>query len=267
MRRSLLLAAILSLLTVAPVLAAAPANDTPTGAVTVVLGQTVEQNTDEATSDDFELSLNVCGAPAIGGAVWFKFVPTEDGIVAFDVTGSDFSAGVFVFFGDPAPETVLDCGPGRLPVSVVAGQTYYIMTIGDGLGPELTGNLVFTVDTAVPAPVLDLSIDHGATVDRFGNVRITGTITCQAEGEPTIAVEIFGEMSQKVGRLIIVGSFGNFIEVPCDGSAVTWEAFSFGANGMFAGGKAASVAVGFGCTDLCSDSFIETTLQLRRSGK
>jgi hypothetical protein len=267
MRRALLLAAMLSLLTVSPVLAAAPANDTVSGAIVVKLGDRYQQNTDEATSDDFELSLNICAAPAIGGAVWFKFVPTEDGIVAFDVTGSDFNAGVYVFFGDPAPETVMDCGPGRLPVSVVAGQTYYVMAFGDGFGPDLTGDLVLEVDTAIPAPVLELTVDREATVDRFGNVRISGTVSCEANGRPTIFVEVFGELSQRVGRLLIAGSFEGGVEVPCDGSSVSWEVFSTGANGVFAGGKAATIAVAFGCTDLCGDNLIESSLQLRRSGR
>jgi hypothetical protein len=267
MRRALLLASILSLLTVAPVLAAAPANDTVGGAITVVQGQTVRLNTDEATSDEFELSLNICDAPAIGGAVWFRFAPTEDGIVAFDVTGSDFNAGVFVFLGDPAPETVLDCGPGRLPVNVIAGETYYIMAIGDGNGPELTGNLVLTVDRAVPPPVLELRIDRDATVDRFGMVRIHGTVTCDAEGRPTIPVQLFGELSQKVGRLLIRGSFEGGVVVPCDGSVVEFDVFTEGANGVFAGGKAAAIAVAFGCTDLCGDNLVESSIQLRRSGR
>jgi hypothetical protein len=267
MRRALLLGTLLSLLTVAPVLAAAPTNDTPAGAITVVKGQVIELDTDEATSDDFELGLNICNAPAIGGAVWFKFVPTEDGIVAVDVSGSDFSAGVYVFFGEPAPETVMDCGPGRLPVSVAAGETYYVMAFGDGLGEALTGNLVLTIDDAVPPPALDLRIDRDATVDRFGTVHITGTVTCEAEGRPEIAVELVGELRQKVGRLLIAGSFEGGVVVPCDGTATPFDVFSDGANGVFAGGKAATLAVAFGCTDLCGDRLVEANIQLRRSGK
>ena len=35
----------------------------------------------------------------------------------------------------------------------------------------------------------------------------------------------------------------------------------------FAGGKAAAVAIAFGCTDECSEGFAEATVRLRRGGK
>jgi hypothetical protein len=38
-----------------------------------------------------------------------------------------------------------------------------------------------------------------------------------------------------------------------------------GSNGKFAGGKAATVAIGFGCTDSCSSGFVEATIQLSKA--
>jgi hypothetical protein len=267
MRRGLLFGVILSLVVAGPVLAAPPPNDTLAGAIEVNVGTTVTQNTTEATVDALEQSLgDFCGPPALGGPVWFEFTPTEDATIAFDVTESDFSAGVFVYAGTPTPEGVLACGPGSVVVDVLAGETYNIMAIGDGLSPEITGTLVFKVIVAEPPPELSLTVDKGF-VDRQGVVRIVGTITCSSESGDPIFVDLFGDISQRIGRLVVRGFFSNFIEIPCDGSTTEWEAFAIGENGVFAGGKAATVAIGFGCTDSCSEAFTEATIQLRRSGK
>jgi hypothetical protein len=267
MRRGLLLGTVLSLLVAAPAAAAAPPNDTLAGAIEVFIGTTVTENTDEAITDAFEQALaDFCGPPAAGGAVWFEFVAPEDGTVAFDTTESDFSAGIFVYAGTPTPEGVLACGPGRVAIDTVQGETYNIMAIGDGLTPEITGELVFEVREAVPPPELDVTVASGS-VNRQGVVRLTGTVTCSSETGDPIGVELFGDLTQRVGRLLIRGSFGTFLEVPCDGSTTPWEAFLTGDNGVFSGGKAATVTFAFGCTDVCSEAYVETTIQLRRSGK
>jgi hypothetical protein len=64
--------------------------------------------------------------------------------------------------------------------------------------------------------------------------------------------------------VIIRGFFDTFLETPCDGTTIPWEASVFADNGLFAGGKAATVAIAFGCTDLCSEQFAEATIQLRK---
>ena len=78
---------------------------------------------------------------------------------------------------------------------------------------------------------------------------------------------MFGQVRQRVGRIFITGSFDTFIDAPCDGSTIDWEAFVLAENGLFAGGKAATVAIAFGCTDFCSEAFLEATVQLRKGGK
>jgi hypothetical protein len=267
MRRGLLLGVILSLLVAAPVSAAPPPNDTLAGAINVPLGATLTQSTEEATTDAFEQGLaDFCAPPAAGGAVWVEFTAPADGFVAFDVTESDYSAGVFVYQGTPVAEEVLACGPGIVAIEATAGETYNLMLIGDGLSEAITGQLVLTIREASPPPDLSLTVTRG-TVDRAGNVILTGTVTCSSESGDPIFVDIFGDITQKVGRVLIRGFFGTSLEIPCDGSTSQWEAFGQGDNGVFAGGKAATVAIGFGCTDFCSETFVETTIQLRRSGK
>ena len=268
MRRAFMAAIVLSLAIAAPVAAAPPPNDEFTGAIEVSVGTTVTQDTEEATTDSFENSLNeFCGAPAVGGAVWFEFAPTESGFVAFNTEESDFSAGMIVTGDPPTPEGVLACGPGNIAIDVAAGETYFIMAFGDGLTPATTGKLVFTVQEAVPPPDIDLTVDRNASVNRQGVVRLTGTVTCTSDDGSGEVVEIFGDLRQRVGRLVISGFFGTFVGTPCDGEAHAWEVFVAGDNGIFAGGKAATVAIGVGCTDFCSEAFVEATVQLKRSGK
>jgi hypothetical protein len=267
LRRGSLLGVLLSLVVVGPVLAAPPPNDTLAGAINLPLGGTLTQNTTEATTDAFEQALaDECGPPAVGGAVWVEFTPDADMTVSFDVSASDFSAGVFAYEGTPVADEVLDCGSQSITVDVSAGATYNLMLIGDGLTPETTGQLVLTITEAEPAPELSLTIDKGI-VDRSGVVHLSGTVTCSSESGDPIDIEVFGDIRQRVGRIFIDGSFGTFFEAECDGSTTVWQADAFGNNGVFAGGNAATIAIAFGCTDACGEAFTEATLQLRRGGK
>jgi hypothetical protein len=269
MRRGLLLATILSLLLAAPV-AASAVNDTPATAIEVFLPTTtVTQDTTLADeTDPAETALNeFCGAPVVEHGVWFEITPVDDVLVSLDVTDSDYLAGIMLFGATPTPEGLINCGPDRIAEALEGGTTYTFMVFGDGGSPETAGEMILHVNVAAPPPDLEFAIDRTGTVDRNGVVRLTGTISCTADGEPTIFVDIFGDITQRVGRLLIRGSFGTSTEVTCDGSTASWEAFAAGDNGIFAGGKAATIAFAFGCADFCSEEFAEATVSLRRSGK
>jgi hypothetical protein len=266
MRKSLVLALLLTFSIVAPVAAAPPPNDTVAGATVVTVGTSLSLDTTEATTDAFENSLNeFCGAPVIGNAVWFTITPTSPAFVAFDVAESSFSAGAMLFEGAPSTATLLSCGPGGVLGDLAAGQQYYLMAFGDGLSPDVSGTLRLEVREAVPPPDIELTVDRFANVDRDGVVRLTGTVTCTSEDGTGFVFEIFGDLTQRVGRFLIRGFFDNFeLSIPCDGASHAWEAFAIGDTGIFAGGKAATVAIAIGCTDLCNEGFVETTIQLRR---
>jgi hypothetical protein len=80
-------------------------------------------------------------------------------------------------------------------------------------------------------------------------------------------VDIFGDVSQRVGRFIIRGSFATS-DIQCDGEVHPWSAEVFPENGTFAGGKALTVTIGFSCGVLfCTDAFVEQTVQLKGGGK
>lgn len=269
MRRAFLLAAILSLVAAAPV-AAAAVNDTPATAIEVFLPATTvtEDTTLADETDAFETALNAnCGAPAVEHGVWFELTPDEDVTVSLDVTDSDYAAGIFLFQGDPTVDSMIVCAPGEVVESLTGGTRYTFMVFGDGTGGPTAGEMILRVTEAVPPPDLAVTVNSSATIDRSGVVRLSGTITCSSESEDPVGVEIFGDLTQRVGRLLIRGFFGTFIEVPCQGETTTWEAFAVGDNGVFAGGKGATAVFAFGCTDACSEASVTTTIQLKRNGK
>lgn len=266
---ALAVAMLLSLASVAPALASA-GNDTAATATVVAIPSTTNEDTTVAdTTDATETALNTnnCGAPVVEHGVWFSITPAVGTFVALDVTGSDYSAGVMLFAGAPADATFQDCGPGTIIDGLVGGQTYYALAFGDGLTTATGGNLVFTVREAIAPPDISLQINRSGTVDKFGTVHLSGTATCVSSDGSGNVLEIFGDVTQRVGRILIRGSFDIGPSITCNGIAQRWDAFFSGDNGIFAGGKAATVAIGFGCTDLCSESFAQATVQLKRSGK
>src|SRR5712691_1988781 len=230
---------------------AQPANDDPGGAVAITtVPSTITQNTSDATTSAEETALNAfCGAPTLAQGVWFQFTPTVSEDLAADVTGSDYSAGILVLTGSPGNFTPILCGPGRVTGPVTAGQTYYLLIFGDGfLTAATSGNLVLRVSPAIPAPTITVTINPRGTVDKTGNANISGTVTCSSTDGSGIVFDVFGSLRQTVGRIFVDGSFDELLFSACDGTPVNWTALVFGFNGKFAGGKAAIVAIGFGCT-------------------
>ena len=267
MRRAMLAAVLLSLTVVAPVVAAAP-NDTVAFAIDVSVGTTVTEDTTQAdATDPVETALNeFCGAPVVEHGVWFKITSVTENTVAFDAVDSNYSAGIMVFQGAPTPEGLLTCGPDRVIQDLAAGVTYNLLVFGDGFSSATSGTLIFKVLQFVPAPDISLTIDRIGSVNRQGVARISGTVTCTSTDGSGTVFELFGDVTQKVGRLLIRGFLVAFLDLPCDGTTQPWEAFVVGDNGVFAGGKAATVAIAFGCTDVCSEAFAEATVQLRKGG-
>jgi hypothetical protein len=251
----------------APVAAAPPANDEYSGATPVSIGDVITQDTTEAAvTDPFEDSLNEnCGAPVVEHGVWFSLTATSDGFIATDTGGSDYAAGMMVFEGAPTPDGLFNCGPDHIVFEVIAGTEYSILAFGDGESAATGGNLVFAVTEAAPPPTIEVTLPRFGTVDRSDLVRLAGTVTCTSADDTGILFELFGDISQKVGRLTIRGFFFTELGFDCDGTTHAWEAFAEGENGVFRGGKAATIAFAFGCNDdLCSEGYAESVVQLKR---
>lgn len=247
---------------VSPALAAPPSNDVYAGAEVIpAIPFSTTLDTTEATTDADDAELNVCGAPAMDASVWYSFTAPADASYIADVSASDYSAGVFVSTGSPGAFTVLACGPGGATWQAMAGETYWIVVIDDQQdGGGNGGSMSLVVDVVPPPPTLEVTVNPTGRFDaRTGIATISGTLLCS---EDAGAAFLEAQLSQRVGRLLIRG-FGA-TEVVCDGTAQPWSLDIFGDNGLFKGGKAASVTFSIACgIAFCSEYFAEQTIQLK----
>lgn len=244
-----------------------PSNDTIAGA-TVITGLPFADTVDttDATTDANELAVaQPCidiGAPAIEKAVWYTGTSTTSETVVIDVTGSDYSAGIAVYNGPPSASTFVTCAPGIIIGPASPGTTFYIMVFGDEPG-SAGGQLNISIEVAPPPPTVSVWIDSIGRVDpKTGTARLTGTLTCEGDAE---FVELFGELRQRAGRVIISG-FVEFSEdgSVCDGTPIPLTLDVVGSNGRFAGGKAHLEAFAFVCGPFdCTEMPIEQDIRLR----
>lgn len=250
-------------LAAAAAVAAVPDNDTVEGATSVTLSQTVTQDTSEATTDALDAELNTnCGAPATEGSVWFSYEDTAGAGLLVDLRASDFSAGAMIVAGDPtAGGHLVACGPGAVATrGDGTATTYYVMAFSDT--PSVRGgNLSASFQELPPEPTVDMTVDPWATAYQDGSMRLTGTYSC-ANADYDAFID--GMVTQTVGRTKIQGGFFVY-PLECDGQVHSWEAIAEGYNGLFAGGKAASVsfAIACGLAD-CAGTMVEQTVQVRR---
>jgi hypothetical protein len=267
--RSTLTAAAAALLMV-PVLAtaasAAPApNDTPATATVVPgLPSTFTQDTTGATTDALDASLNAdCGAPFTSASVWFAYTDPDGGGVVADMSGSSYEGGFIVTEGDPAAGNLIACGPETVGFSTSPGQTYYVMAFSDTATNG--GQLEVTFDEAPPAPEATVTVDPQAVAFKDGSAKLTGTYSCTNADD--FFSDVDGTLTQRVGRVKITGDF--FVNpIQCDGAVHTWEAIVTSQNGLFRGGKGATVAFTFACGELeCALGFTEQDVKLNTSKK
>jgi hypothetical protein len=258
------LAVILNLALISPVLAAPPGNDTYAGAIPIGLVPFTDSvDTTEATTDADDAELNLqCGAPATDASVWYQLTLASDAFLLVDVSASSYSAGVIIATGSPGSFSVVDCGPGAVPLAADAGVTYTILAFDDQEdGSGNGGTLEIVVDTAPPPPEIDVTVDPIGQFDaQTGSATVTGTVTCTGESEFAF---IDVQLRQTVGRFVISG-FGS-IDITCDGTTQSWSVEVFPDNGLFKGGRAVAVTFALACGAFdCGEDFEEQTVRLRR---
>jgi len=255
-----------SLLGAAPAQAAVPANDKISGATPVTLGFSEVLDTTDATTDAKDDQLNEsCGAPATDASVWYVLEGTGTGVVV-DVSSSDYSAGVLVGVGSPGSLETVACGPGAVGLTTEVGTTYYVLAIDDQIdGSGNGGSLSISFNEAPPAPTVKITVRPTGTFDsQTGTAHLRGTYTCTDAD----FIEVFGEVTQPVGRFAIKGFFGFFESGTCDGERQRWSAEVQPENGQFKGGQAMTVAFAFACGAFeCSEGYVEQTVHLRGGHK
>lgn len=241
--------------------AVAPTNDTPAGATVIAsLPTTIEQDTTEATTDASDAELNAfCGAPYTNASVWFAYTAdaSSPGFIA-SMEGSDYSGGFLVFEGSVAPESLVTCGPVAVAVYTQPDLTYYVMAISDT--PVNGGNLVATFEPAPPSPEISVQVNPTGRAFRDGSALLTGTYSCTNAFDGGVD----GTLTQRIGRVKITGYFF-FYPLECNGETQPWEAVVVSDNGLFAGGKSASVAFSYACGAFeCAFGYTEQNVRLNR---
>ena len=211
-----MVAAALVPLAAGPASAAPPGNDEPAGAVALHLGDRVQQDTTQATTNAGDAALNAsCGAPATNASVWYTYSPNVKRNVALDTTASSYSAGLMVFDGTPTADSLIACGPGEVGLRARAGRTYYVMAFSDT--DVNGGNLVLTLQSA-PTPRVHVTLAKRGVAFHGGAAKLHGTYRCtHAES----FAEADTHLLQRAGRLKIQADSGT--RVRCDGKRHHWS--------------------------------------------
>ncbi|MFS8099515.1 PKD domain-containing protein [Lentzea alba] len=132
--------------------AAPPSNDDFANATVVTsLPFSVEQDTTEATAELDDPNRD-CLNNEVKNTVWFRYTPTEDGLLRFSTRQSDRDLPVTVYTGEHgdlkrANPATGDCLPYRtrkVALRVTAGTTYHLMVTGQY--GSIGGTLRFSMD-------------------------------------------------------------------------------------------------------------------------
>ncbi len=239
--------------------AAPPGNDEFPGAPRVHLGDQVEQDTTEATTNAGDDALNEnCGAPATNASVWYRYSPGKKRNVVLDTAASNYSAGLMVFQGTPTADSLITCGPGSVGVRAKPGVTYYIMAFSDT--DVIGGDLVLTLKNA-PTPHVHVTIAKRGVAFHGGAAMIHGTYRCtHGEGFAGVQAHLF----QLAGRLKIQADSGT--NVTCDGQSRRWSVRLVSPVGTYARGPAMAKVTIFACGVIqCAHTKVKRDIHLRRA--
>lgn len=258
-----MLIASLSLLIVTgvPASASLPSNDEITGATPIT--SLPMHDAIDLTQATWNYSTDWSSCSGYGHSVWYEFTPATDQQIAFDPSSSNQAAAVDVFTGSPDALTFVGCGQGSphwtsggYILNAIAGTTYWIMA-----SPICCGTPALGLDVYTPAPAqASLTISSG-TVDRGGNVTVSGTLDCT--GTVPNRVFIYGNVRQSIGRQASVSATFS-TTIPCT-SAYQWSALAQPGTGKFVGGPATINTTAYLCNVLgCVIPSSTTIVTLRR---
>jgi hypothetical protein len=234
---ALLAALAVTLLSVAPAVAAPPANDDFDSAVAITaLPFEATQDTAEATraADDPEC------VDGDGHTVWYSFTPSADVDVVVDTFGSDYDTTLSAWTGTRGALSQVACNDdfqslqSRIAFTANAGVTYHLM-VGSFLDSP-AGTLVLHAQELPPPMQLTFALGPTGSVDRAGAATLRGSLGCSREGTVTVT----GTLRQQVGKRVTVGSFRT--TVACDGTE-SWSATVVGETGQYRHGSAQGVAL------------------------
>jgi len=200
-----------------------------------------------------------------GPTVWYVYSPATDQNLLADTFGSDYDTTLSAYTGSPGDLEQIACNDdagddlqSAILISAESGITYYFMVGAFASGPG--GALVFNVDETELQPAqMDVTVKGNGRFSRSGSATVSGTATCNDGDSALIDVTL----EQRVGRIIIRGFGGTFLE--CDGNTQAWSVEVFGENGLFKGGRAVASVFGESCGQFdCAFDFEQRTISLKR---
>ena len=241
------------------ILAAAPANDLPDGAVAITeIPAHVTLDTTEATTTTDNVG---CGSDGTDQAtVWYSLTLPAATSVLVDASASGYRVGINAFVGTAEADTLIACAEQGLRLDVEASTTVLLM-FADVDGEANGGQLDVHIDVAPPAIDLSLTVDPVGKVDpRTGEALVTGTVSCSMA---TSDAGLDLELRQSLGRFTIRGFGGSGLE--CGPDPTPWAVSVVGDSGRLGPGKATVNVSAFAC-DLftCDDVFESISVRLRK---
>jgi hypothetical protein len=200
--------------------------------------------------------------------VWYSFTPASSGRVEADTFGSDYDTTLYIGTPNGAGGIdVIDCNDDSKDLQSAlswdaTGGTTYLLAVGTCCGGGVVGqaggggSLKFHVDLTPPPPTLSITVDGAGSFNGYGVATIRGSMTCSnADG-----VEIDADANQRVGRILIRGFGGTFV----DCSATRWSMEISSEDGKFLGGALSVNVFAFACGPFeCTDAFVSKTVRLR----
>jgi hypothetical protein len=202
-----------------------PDNDTAANATAITaLPFTSSGDTTTASRDDDDAESNHCGGT--GPTVWYALTPTVGGHGSADTSGSAYDTTLLLYSGSPGALSLLDCNDdadgsltSRLDEPLTAGVTY-LFAISGYAGDAGAYSLTVQESVAPPPPLsATLTIDRG-TVNRVGQVSLTGTVTCnQDDAYVYYAYAVATQANQR----FTARGFGWFDGAPCTTTPTTFE--------------------------------------------
>ena len=243
----------------------------------------------DADEDNIENQLDTCpyvanvGDPRVAGSGDMDFDGLDDACDPEpDVTMVDVDDDGYVNRGDNCPLVAngadpdnqtdsdndgigdaCDQNPSTSDGTIVDVTNTAAVEIGGTPGPTPPVTPTPPPSPTPPPPFpleIDLTIDPvGTVVASKGVATIGGELTCSSPAW----VDLFGELRQRAGRLIVQGYF--YDSLWCDGQA-SWSAAVVGENGLFKAGKADVSASAFAYSEsaFASDE-ASATVQLKGS--
>ena len=249
-------------------LAAAPSNDTLGGVkqISAPFSETISTTDATTDADDLDIAAGCEGVPALDASVWYEITPATDQFLVVDMSSSNYSAGAIVATGSSGNWTVQACGPGAVVWEAVGGETYTVLVFDDQQdGAGNGGSLTVNFEEVPPPPDVTITVNPKGVFDAHSGAPIVrGTVTCTGDATDSF-IDVF--MRQTTGRLFIDGE--GFIEgFTCDGTAQPWSVDIFPFNGVFKGGKTATVTFAVACGEfLCGEGFDESVVSLSSKKK